>query len=70
MIIFGGDKSKLMEVSELKRVGNSVVFKGKIMGSMPVSGVVKPSQVRALFKMLDFRLILFLLTLPFRVDTK
>jgi hypothetical protein len=57
-----------MEVSELSRVQGDLVFKGKIMGSMPVSGVIKPSQVRALLKMLNWRLFIFLVTMPFRKD--
>jgi hypothetical protein len=68
VIIFGTDKSKLIEVQGLSRSGNNVVFKGKIMGAMPVSGVVRPSQVRVLLKMLGWRMIVFLVTLPFRKD--
>lgn len=68
MIIFGADKSRLMEVQKLWSEGGNLVFKGKIMGSMPVTAVVKPSQARALLKLLDWRTLLFLLTLLFRRD--
>ena len=68
MIIFGADKSKLMEVQKVWIDGSNVLFKGKIMGTMPVTGVVKPSQARALFKLLDWRTLLFLVTLLFRRD--
>jgi hypothetical protein len=69
VIIFGADKSKLMEVQQLWRDGNNLVFKGKIMGAMPVTAVVKPTQARALLKLLDWRTGFFLLTLPFRRDS-
>ena len=69
MIIFGADKSKLMEVQQLWKDGNNLVFKGKIMGAMPVTAVVKPAQARALLKLLDWRTRFFLLTLLFRRDS-
>ena len=68
MIIFGADKSRLMEVQKLWREEGNLVFKGRIMGTMPVTAVVKPSQARALFKLLDWRTLLFLVTLLFRRD--
>jgi hypothetical protein len=68
VIIFGADKSRLMEVQKLWREDGNLVFKGKIMGTMPVTAVVKPSQARALFKLLDWRTLLFLVTLLFRRD--
>jgi hypothetical protein len=69
VIIFGADKSRLMEVQKLWREGSNLVFKGKIMGAMPVTAVVKPSQARALVKLLNWRTRLFLLTLLFRRDS-
>jgi hypothetical protein len=68
VIIFGPDKSRLMEVQGIFRQGNNLQFKGKIMGAMPMSGIVTPSQARALLKMLDWRTALFLMTLPFRKE--
>lgn len=69
MIIFGANKTKLMEVQQLTRSGNTLQFKGKIMGTMPMTGVVTPSQARALFKLLDLKTLLFLVTLPFRRES-
>ena len=69
MIIRGIDKSKLMEIEQFSRNGGQLKFKGKIMGAMPITGVVLPSQARAFLKMLGPKMWLFLLTLPFRRDS-
>ena len=68
MIIRGLDKSKLMEIEQFSRDGGQLQFKGKIMGAMPITGVVTPSQIRAFLKMTGPRLWWFLLTLPLRRD--
>jgi hypothetical protein len=68
VIIRGIDKSKLMEIEQFSRNGGQLQFKGKIMGAMPITGVVLPSQARAFLKMLGPKMWFFLLTLPFRRD--
>ena len=66
MKIYAADKSELMQVSAIERKGNDLVLKGKVFGTMPMSATLTPEQARAAFKLLTPRLILFLLTLPFR----
>jgi hypothetical protein len=68
VIIHGVDKSKLMEIAQFSCDGGQLQFKGKIMGAMPITGVLLPSQARAFFKMLGLKTLLFMLTLPFRRD--
>jgi hypothetical protein len=68
VIIRGIDKSKLMEIEQFSRNGGQLQFKGKIMGTMPITGVLLPSQARAFFKMLDLKTFFFLITLTFRRD--
>ena len=68
MIIFGSDRSKLMEVEEFSREGNTLRFRGKIMGAMPVSAVVTPGQVRKLIGSLGLGMILFAISMLFRKD--
>jgi hypothetical protein len=60
------DGSELMTVSAVARDGNSLLIKGKVFGTMPLNALLKPSEARAALKLLTPRLILFLLTLPFR----
>mgnify|MGYP003579801881 FL=1 len=68
MIIYGADRSKLMEVEEFSREGGTLKFRGKIMGAMPVTAVVTPSQVREMLKQLGIGMLLFAVTMLFRRD--
>ena len=60
------DGSELLTVSSLTRDGNSLLIKGKVFGAMPMNALLNPAAARAALKLLTPRLVLFLLTLPFR----
>jgi hypothetical protein len=66
MILHSTDGSELLTVSSLTRDGNSLLIKGKVFGAMPMNARLNPAAARAALKLLTPRLILFLLTLPFR----
>lgn len=66
MKLYSADSSELMEVSALEREGDHLVIKGKVFGTMPMTAKLKPAEARAALKLLNLRLVLFLLTLPFR----
>ena len=66
MKLISPDKSELMNVSALERDGDDLVIKGKVFGTMPMTARLTPEQARAVFKLLNLRTILFVLTLPFR----
>jgi len=66
MKIFGADGKEMMTVSRLERDGSTLVIKGKIFGTMPLTARVRPAEARKALGLLNFRLVLFLLTLPFR----
>ena len=66
MKIYGADGKELMTVSALERDGSNLVIKGKIFGTMPLSAKLRPGEARKAFRLLSFRLFLFLLSLPFR----
>jgi hypothetical protein len=68
MIIYGADRSKLMEVEEFSRDGNTLRFRGKIMGAMPITAVVTPSQVRQMLKTLGIGMLLFAISMVFRKE--
>ena len=72
MKIYAADKSELMQVSKIERKGNDLVLKGKVYGTMPMTATLTPEQAKEALKLLSPKLILFLLTLPFRSskDTK
>ncbi len=66
MKLYGSDNKELMSVSSLARDGNNLVIKGKIFGTMPLTAKLKPEEARAALKLMDFKTILFLLTIMFR----
>jgi hypothetical protein len=66
MKLYGADNRELMTVNEIARDGNSLVIKGKIFGAMPMTAKLRPEEARAALKLLNFRTILFLVSLFFR----
>lgn len=64
--IFDANKSELMAISSLEREGNDLVIRGKIYGAMPMSARLRPEEVRQLLRLLNLRILLFALTMPFR----
>jgi len=60
------DGSELMTVVALERDGKNLLIRGKVFGAMPMNARLTPSGARAALKLLTPRIILFLLTLPFR----
>ena len=70
MKIYAADKSELMHVTKVERQGDNLVLKGKVFGTMPMAATLTPEQARAFGKLLTPRMLLFLLTLPFRKGAK
>ena len=66
MTIVDAQDKELMTVRRIERDGNDLVIRGKIFGAMPMVAKLTPQEARAALKLLDFRTILFLLTLLFR----
>ncbi len=66
MKLYSADKSELMQVNALEREGDLLLIKGKIFGAMPMTAKLSPAEFRKGFGLLNFRLVLFLLTFPFR----
>ena len=66
MKIKSADKSELMDVTSLERKGDNLIIKGKVFGTMPMSATLTPEEARKVFSLLSVKLVLFLITLPFR----
>ncbi len=66
MKIYDASNQELMAVRSLEREGSDLVIRGKIFGAMPMVAKVTPKEARAALKLLDFKTVLFLLTLLFR----
>ncbi len=66
MKIYARDNSELMQVTALEQDGSSLVMKGKVFGSMPMSAKLTPQEARNALKLLNFKLVVFLFTFLFR----
>ncbi|HWG29518.1 MAG TPA: hypothetical protein VN676_03125 [Steroidobacteraceae bacterium] len=66
MKIYGADGKEMMVVTALEREGSTLVIKGKLFGTMPLTAKLRPAEARKAFGLLNWRLFLFVLTLPFR----
>jgi hypothetical protein len=66
LTLYGADNSKLMEIETLERSGNDLLIKGKVFGAMPMTARLKPSEARKGLKLLNAKLIFFLLTFLLR----
>ena len=70
MTIYDGQENALMSVKRLEQDGDDLVIRGKIFGSMPMTARLRPEEARAALRLLDFKTLIFLLTLLFRPSSK
>lgn len=66
MKIFGADNKEMMAISSIERDGSELVLRGKIFGTMPMTARIRPEEVRMALKLMHWRTLLFLLSLPLR----
>jgi hypothetical protein len=66
MRLYTADKAPLMEIEKLERSGNELLIKGKVFGTMPMTARLSPREARNGFKLLNFKLVLFLITFLLR----
>jgi hypothetical protein len=64
--LYSADNSKLMEIERLERSGNDLLIRGKVFGTMPMTARLTPAEARKALKLLDLKLVWFLLTLLLR----
>jgi hypothetical protein len=64
--LYGPDNKEMIVVTAIERQGSELVLKGKIFGTMPMTAKIRAAEVRKAWKLLSFRTLLFLITLPFR----
>ena len=68
--LYGADDRELLEVSALRRDGDTLLLQGRILGMMPLSARLRPEEARAAWRMMDWRTRWFLFTLLFRRGRK
>ena len=66
MKVLDANDRELMAVRKIERDGNDLVIRGKIFGAMPMVAKLTPAEARAGLRLLDWRTVLFLVTLLFR----
>lgn len=66
MKLYGQDNSELMQITSLDAEDGKLVMKGKVFGSMPLTAKLTGTEARNALKLLNFRLVIFLLTFLFR----
>lgn len=66
MNIYGADDKVLMNISSFEPQGSSLLIKGKILGSLPLSALLRPEDLRAALGMMDWKTRWFVFTLLFR----
>lgn len=66
MKLITSDNSELMEVSSIKGEGSALIVSGTIMGAMPVEAILTPAELRKVFKLLNFKLVLFIVGMLFK----
>jgi hypothetical protein len=66
LVLRGAADEELMRVEALERVGDELVIKGKSFGTMPLQARLDAAGARAGLKLLGWKKLAFLATLPFR----
>jgi hypothetical protein len=66
MKIYDANDGELMQVRSIERENNTLVVRGKIFGAMPMVAKVTPAEARAALRLLNFKTILFILSMLFR----
>jgi len=66
MKVLDANDRELMAVRKIERDGNDLVIRGKIFGAMPMVAKLTPAEARAGLRLLDWKTIVFLVTLLFR----
>jgi hypothetical protein len=66
MKLFTPEQVELMEVKALTPSPEGLVIEGQIMGAMPMTAVLTPTELRKAFKLMNVRTALALLGMLFR----
>ena len=66
MKLYGPDGSEIMNVTKLDAKGSSLVVKGQVFGAMPLTAELRPEDARAIFKLLNWKVLMCLLTILIR----
>jgi hypothetical protein len=57
MRLFGPDGSDIMAIEAIALEKGNIVIRGKIMGAMPLSAIIRPDQLRHGIKLISLRVV-------------
>ena len=60
------DGTEVMQLDAIERSGNNLALKVNVMGAMPMTVILTPGEVRKGIRLLNWRLVPFLLSFLFR----
>ena len=66
LTLYSPDNTKLMEIEALERSGSDLLIKGIVFGAMPMTARLSPAEARKGLKLINLKLVLFLLTFLLR----
>ena len=66
MKIYGPDGKELMAITAIEREASTLIVRGKIFGTMPLTARLQPGELRKGLRLMSWRMLWFAFTLPFR----
>lgn len=60
------DGTEVMQLQAIERMGNNIALKTIVMGALPMTVLLTPSEARKGLRMIGWRLLPFLVTFIFR----
>ena len=66
MKIYGPDGKELMVITAIEREASTLIVRGKIFGTMPLTAKLQPGELRKGLRLMGWRTGWFAFTLPFR----
>lgn len=57
MKFYTPENSVLMDISAVKLHADGLVIEGKIMGAMPMKAILRPEEMRAAFKLVNWPIL-------------
>ncbi len=66
MKIYGPDGAELLAITAIERDRSTLILRGKIFGTMPLTAKLQPAELRKGLRLMNWRTLWFAFTMPFR----
>lgn len=61
MKLYNSDGTELLTITAIEPMGDNLIIKGNIFGTMPINAQLRPKEARAAFKLISIRKIVAIL---------